>query len=181
MCPSLRDFDRRPLMTSWGRIISLGPILYSETCSRVVNHPRVRYFGAPLGEAIARNVLTGEDYNRLSSCGKTTLARLLAKLCDATFKELSATDSGIGQLREAFEEARNLRKLTRRSVRSLHVSHQSNTWTYRKTIIFFDEIHRFNKAQQVSEPTYVVVFSLMNAIAVKGRISPIHRTRARSG
>ena len=83
-------------------------------CSRAVNHPRVPYFGVPLGEAIAHHVLTGEDHNRLNSCGKTTLARLLAKSCDAAFKELSATDSGISQLREAFEEAKSLRKLTRR-------------------------------------------------------------------
>ena len=126
MYPSLRDFGHSPSMISWGRIISLDLTLYSETCSRVVSHPRVRYFGVPPGETIAHNVLKGEDYNLLDSCGKTTLARLLAKSCDAAFKELSATDSGIGQLREAFEEARNLRKLTRRSAHSLQVSHQSN-------------------------------------------------------
>jgi Holliday junction resolvasome RuvABC ATP-dependent DNA helicase subunit len=158
MSLSLRDFDHRPLMISWDRNISPDLILYSGTCSRVVNHPRVRYFGVLLGEAIAHNVLVGEYYNRLNSCGKTTLARLLAKSCDAAFKELSATDSGIGQLREAFEEAKNLRKLTRRSVHPLHVCHRSNAWMYRKTIIFFDEIHRFNKAQQVSELIYAVVF-----------------------
>jgi len=130
---------------------------------------------------IAHNVLAREDYNRLYSCGKTTLARLLAKSCDAAFKELSATDSGINQLREVFEEARNLRKLTRRSVHYLHISQQSNPWMYRKTIIFFDEIHRFNKAQQVSDPIYAVEFLLMNVISVKGRIPPIHRARPRSG
>jgi len=122
MCHSLRDFDHRLLMISWDRIISPGLIPYSETCSRVVSHPRVRYFGAPLGEAISHNVLMGEGYNRFNSCGKTTLARLLAKSCDAAFKELSATDSGINQLREVFEEARNLRKLTRRSAHYLHIS-----------------------------------------------------------
>ena len=119
-----------------------------------------------------------ESSNRLNSCGKTTLARLLAKSCDAALKELSATDSGIGQLREAFEEAKNLRKLTRRSVHRLHVSYRSHTWTCRKTIIFFDEIHRFNKAQQVSKPSHAALVFL---IVVKGRISPIHRTGPRPG
>ena len=121
----------------------------------------MRYFGAPLGEAISHNLLAREGYNRLDSCGKTTLARLLAKSCDAAFKELSATDSGINQLREVFEEARNLRKLTRRSAHYLHISQWSDPWMYRKTIIFFDEIHRFNKAQQVSEPIYAVALSLL--------------------
>ena len=80
-------------------------------------------FGAHLGEATV--ALTGVDADWLSSCGKTTLARLLAKSCDAAFKELSATDSGIAQLREAFEEAKNLRKLTRRSVHRFRVTHWS--------------------------------------------------------
>jgi hypothetical protein len=122
----------------------------------------------------------GEDYHLSNSCGKTTLARLLAKCSDAAFKELSATDSGVGQLREAFEEAKNLRKLTRRSVHPLRTSPQSYPRAHRKTIIFFDEIHRFNKAQQVSEPTYPAFFP-DNLIGITGRIPPIRRTRARSG
>ena len=120
-----------------------------------------------------------EDSNRLNSCGKTTLARLLAKSCDAAFKELSATDSGIAQLREAFEEAKNLRKLTRRLVHYLRINHHL-TLGYRKTVLFFDEIHRFNKAQQVSGPIGMALFR-MRLIAVEGRIPPICRTRACSG
>lgn len=50
------------------------------------------------------------------SCGKTTLARLLAKRTDAAFKELSATDSGISDVRAVAEEAKGLLKLTGRSV-----------------------------------------------------------------
>ncbi|KAF9813020.1 hypothetical protein IEO21_05806 [Rhodonia placenta] len=67
-------------------------------------------------------------------CGKTTLARLLAKRTDAIFKELSATDSGISDVRAVVEEAKGVLALTgRQAVR---------------TILFLDEVHRFNKAQQ---------------------------------
>ncbi|EJD06776.1 P-loop containing nucleoside triphosphate hydrolase protein [Fomitiporia mediterranea MF3/22] len=64
-------------------------------------------------------------------CGKTTLARLLAKKSRAVFKELSATGIGVNEVRQVFEEAKGLLSLTGR-----------------KTILFLDEIHRFNKAQQ---------------------------------
>lgn len=48
-------------------------------------------------------------------CGKTTLARLFAKNSDAAFKELSATEAGISDLRAVFEEAKGLLSLTGRS------------------------------------------------------------------
>ena len=48
------------------------------------------------------------------SCGKTTLARLLAKQTNAVFKELSATDSGISDVRAVAEEAKNVLALTKR-------------------------------------------------------------------
>ncbi|KAI0062929.1 P-loop containing nucleoside triphosphate hydrolase protein [Artomyces pyxidatus] len=64
-------------------------------------------------------------------CGKTTLARLLAKRTDAIFKELSATIVGINDVRPIFEEAKNTLQLTGR-----------------RTIIFLDEVHRFTKSQQ---------------------------------
>ncbi|KAL6305035.1 P-loop containing nucleoside triphosphate hydrolase protein [Sparassis latifolia] len=64
-------------------------------------------------------------------CGKTTLARLLAKRTDSIFKELSATDSGISDVRAIVEEAKTVLALTGR-----------------RTILFLDEVHRFNKAQQ---------------------------------
>ncbi|KAI0047784.1 P-loop containing nucleoside triphosphate hydrolase protein [Auriscalpium vulgare] len=64
-------------------------------------------------------------------CGKTTLARLLAKRTDAVFKELSATIVGINDVRPLFEEAKKTLQLTGR-----------------RTIIFLDEVHRFTKSQQ---------------------------------
>ncbi|KAG2145962.1 P-loop containing nucleoside triphosphate hydrolase protein [Suillus bovinus] len=64
-------------------------------------------------------------------CGKTTLARLLARNMDCNFRELSATSSGTNDVRAVLEEAKVTLSLTGR-----------------KTILFLDEIHRFSKAQQ---------------------------------
>jgi putative ATPase len=63
--------------------------------------------------------------------GKTTLARLLAERTDATFVAFSAVTEGISRVREIISEARQRRGATGRG-----------------TILFCDEIHRFNKAQQ---------------------------------
>ncbi|KAL1744674.1 hypothetical protein HDZ31DRAFT_63891 [Schizophyllum fasciatum] len=64
-------------------------------------------------------------------CGKTTLARLIARHTGSIFRELSATEAGIKDVRGVFEEAKNTLMLTGR-----------------RTVLFLDEIHRFNKAQQ---------------------------------
>jgi putative ATPase len=63
--------------------------------------------------------------------GKTTLARLLAEGTDATFVSFSAVTEGVARVREIIGEARQRLKATGR-----------------RTILFCDEIHRFNKAQQ---------------------------------
>lgn len=64
-------------------------------------------------------------------CGKTTIARIISKLSESRFVELSATTHGAADVRKAFDEARG------------HLS-----LTGQKTIVFIDEIHRFTKAQQ---------------------------------
>ncbi len=84
-------------------------------------------------------------------CGKTTIARLLAKSSNAVFKELSATDSGIADVRAVVEEAKSLLALTGRSEpRSPVYGVYSSGFRARRTILFLDEVHRFNKAQQVN-------------------------------
>lgn len=70
-------------------------------------------------------------------CGKTTIAKLIAKYADAEFVMLSAVFSGVADLKKVFLDATNLRSAGRR------------------TILFVDEIHRFNKAQQDSFLPYV--------------------------
>ncbi len=64
-------------------------------------------------------------------CGKTTLARIIAGETKSYFVHFSAVLSGIKEIRSFIEEAKNQQKLYRK-----------------KTILFVDEIHRFNKAQQ---------------------------------
>lgn len=63
--------------------------------------------------------------------GKTTLAGIIAKMSNSHFVNLNATNVGIGELRTIIEDAR-------KRVRSLQ----------QRTILFLDEIHRFNKSQQ---------------------------------
>ncbi|KAG4304373.1 hypothetical protein PORY_002083 [Pneumocystis oryctolagi] len=66
-----------------------------------------------------------------SGVGKTTLARIISRITNKQFKEFSATSSNICDIKKAFDDAKKLLSLTGR-----------------KTIIFVDEIHQFNKTQQ---------------------------------
>ena len=63
--------------------------------------------------------------------GKTTLARLVAGTCDAEFVALSAVMAGVKDVRAAVEQAQALRRESGR-----------------RTVLFLDEVHRFNKSQQ---------------------------------
>src|SRR5436853_5266223 len=63
--------------------------------------------------------------------GKTTLAAIGSKHAKARFVAVSAVSSGVSELRKIIEESRKLRQLTDQ-----------------RTVLFIDEIHRFNKAQQ---------------------------------
>jgi len=70
--------------------------------------------------------------------GKTTLATIIANTTASHFSSVSAVTAGVADLRRIIEEARERRKL-------YHV----------KTILFIDEIHRFNKSQQDAVLPYV--------------------------
>ncbi len=70
-------------------------------------------------------------------CGKTTVARLLAHETDLEFQQLSAIFSGVQDLRKAFDRAKTLRQ------------------TGKGTLLFIDEIHRFNRSQQDSFLPYM--------------------------
>ncbi|KAK9254390.1 hypothetical protein V1507DRAFT_455857 [Lipomyces tetrasporus] len=66
-----------------------------------------------------------------SGVGKTTLARIIARSTKSRFVELSATSASVADCKKVFDEARNELRLTGR-----------------RTYLFLDEVHRFNKAQQ---------------------------------
>jgi len=70
--------------------------------------------------------------------GKTTLARLVARTCDAEFVALSAVMAGVKDVRAAVEQAQALRRERGR-----------------QTVLFLDEVHRFNKSQQDAFLPYV--------------------------
>ena len=70
-------------------------------------------------------------------CGKTTIARILADTVHLKFVQLSAVFSGVADLRKVFEEAKR------------------NRMTGQGTLLFVDEIHRFNRAQQDGFLPYV--------------------------
>jgi putative ATPase len=87
--------------------------------------------GKPLREAIERDLLQSIILWGPPGTGKTTLARIIADTTKARFVSFSAVMSGIKEIREVMTEAERLRRTTGR-----------------RTIVFIDEIHRFNKAQQ---------------------------------
>ncbi|HOF89591.1 MAG TPA: replication-associated recombination protein A [Armatimonadota bacterium] len=87
--------------------------------------------GKPLRRAIEADELTSVILWGPPGCGKTTLASLIANHTDAHFEPFSAVTSGVPELRKIIKEARDRRK-----------------FYGTRTILFVDEIHRFNKAQQ---------------------------------
>src|SRR5262245_41129931 len=87
--------------------------------------------GKPLREAIERDLLQSIILWGPPGTGKTTLARIIADRTQARFVSFSAVLSGIKEIRDVMTEAERLRRATGR-----------------RTIVFIDEIHRFNKAQQ---------------------------------
>jgi putative ATPase len=86
--------------------------------------------GGVLRELIQRDRLHSMIFWGDPGVGKTTLARLIADSTGADFHSISAVTSGVGEVKKIIAQAKKNRK------------------TGRKTILFIDEIHRFNKAQQ---------------------------------
>ena len=86
--------------------------------------------GTPLRTQIERDELSSMLLWGPPGCGKTTLARLIARRTRAEFVPFSAVLSGIKEIKQEMEMAQRTRQYGRR------------------TIVFVDEVHRFNKAQQ---------------------------------
>ena len=119
---SVRGMDMRPLAER----------MRPATLSDVVGQSHLLADDQPLGRQLAQGRLSSTLLWGPPGCGKTTIARLLADAADMRFDSLSAIFSGVGDLKKAFESAR------------LALSNG------RRTLLFVDEIHRFNRSQQDS-------------------------------
>ena len=94
--------------------------------------------GKPLRQAIEQGSLHSMIFWGPPGTGKTTLARLISKSCDAQFLTLSAVLSGVKDIRAAIDRANQYRDVYNKD-----------------TILFVDEAHRFNKTQQDAFLPYV--------------------------
>ncbi|MDX5373038.1 MAG: replication-associated recombination protein A [Pseudomonadaceae bacterium] len=123
--------------------------------------------GKPLREALEQGALHSMIFWGPPGVGKTTLARLLAQVSDAHFETISAVLSGVKEIRQAVEVAK-----------------QQAAQYGRRTILFVDEVHRFNKSQQdaflpyVEDGTLIFIgattenpsFELNNALLSRARV-----------
>ena len=125
----------------------------------------------PLGRMVTRRQLASMILWGPPGCGKTTIARLLAHGTDLAFEPLSAVFSGVADLRKVFEAAKKRHEMGH------------------GTLLFVDEIHRFNRAQQdaflpyVEDGTVILVgattenpsFELIGALLSRAQVFVLRR------
>jgi putative ATPase len=111
-------------------VTPLAERLRPQTLDDFVGQEHLLGAGKPLRKALEQNRLHSMLFWGPPGVGKTTLARLIAKQSDAHFVPLSAVTSGVKDIRQVAEEAKE--RL------------QNNG----RTLLFLDEVHRFNKSQQ---------------------------------
>ncbi len=115
----------------------LAAVLRPDNLNNFFGQEKIIGDGAWLRTIIERDQVTSLIFWGPPGSGKTTLAFIIAKETKAEFKSLSAVDSGLKDLREIIKQAQIDKRLGRR------------------TVLFIDEIHRWNKAQQDALLPYI--------------------------
>jgi putative ATPase len=145
--------------------------LRPKSLAEVVGQDHLLGPDGPIGPMVANRQLASMILWGPPGCGKTTIARLLAQGTDLVFEPLSAVFSGVADLRKVFDAARKRREIGR------------------GTLLFVDEIHRFNRAQQdaflpvVEDGTVILVgattenpsFELIGALLSRAQVFVLRR------
>ena len=145
--------------------------LRPRSLTEVVGQDHLLAADAPIGRMVANRKLSSMILWGPPGCGKTTIARLLAQGTDLNFEPLSAVFSGVADLRKVFDAARKRREMGQ------------------GTLLFVDEIHRFNRAQQdallpvVEDGTVILVgattenpsFELIGALLSRAQVFVLRR------
>lgn len=148
--------------------------LRPQTLDEVIGQDHLLSPEGPLGAMLASRALGSVIFWGPPGVGKTTIARLLARETDLAFVQISAIFTGVPDLRKVFEAAR--------------IRRQGG----QGTLLFVDEIHRFNKAQQdgflphMEDGTIVLVgattenpsFELNAAVLSRAQVLVLHRLDA---
>lgn len=127
---SLRAGEPDTAVSADGAPRPLADLLRPQKLEDVVGQSQLLEDEAPLARMLRQHRISSMILWGPPGCGKTTIARLLAQHTDLHFEAISAIFSGVADLRKVFESARHRRSMGR------------------GTLLFVDEIHRFNKSQQ---------------------------------
>lgn len=167
----MSDLFSYGLQQKGGSSLPLAARMRPQNLEEFVGQQHIVGPGSLLRRAILADRLTSMIFYGPPGTGKTTLAAVIANQTKASFQRLNAVTAGVAQVREVLEEAKN----------RLEMYHQ-------RTILFIDEIHRFNKSQQdallpaVEDGTVLLIgattgnpfFSVNSALLSRSRVFELY-------